>query len=191
MYTQKPFFSPIADQKNAPKAFTLIELLVVIAIIGLLSSVVLASLSGARESARDTRRKADLSQLRTAFNLYYNKFGTYIGEGSGCGIDGNGNGWLFSENDTYDYQRKISDCLEDGGYVSGSISDPSGQTSGGAPADVHTYMKYGCDKGVFLYANLESIPKSSDALPSEVCKSGGASGGIDHRYGMDYYLQVD
>jgi len=53
------------------KGFTLIELLVVIAIIGLLSSVVLASLNSARQKARDARRVADLKQIQTAMELYY------------------------------------------------------------------------------------------------------------------------
>src|SRR3989344_2432781 len=53
------------------RGFTLIELLVVIAIIGLLSSVVLASLNGARVKARDARRVADLKQLQVALELYY------------------------------------------------------------------------------------------------------------------------
>ena len=59
------------------QAFTLIELLVVIAIIGILSSVVLASLSGARSNARDTRRQSDLSTIRTGLELYINKHDVY------------------------------------------------------------------------------------------------------------------
>ena len=53
------------------KGFTLIELLVVIAIIGILSSVVLASLNTARVKARDARRMADLHSLELAIALYY------------------------------------------------------------------------------------------------------------------------
>lgn len=53
------------------RGFTLIELLVVIAIIGILSSIVLASLNSARLKSRDARRIADIKQLQLALQLYY------------------------------------------------------------------------------------------------------------------------
>ncbi len=52
------------------KGFTLIELLVVVSIIGLLASVVLVSLNGARTKARDAKRSADLNQFNKALELY-------------------------------------------------------------------------------------------------------------------------
>lgn len=57
--------------RTQQRGFTLIELLVVIAIIGMLSSVILSSLNGARKKARDARRLADLKQLEAALELYY------------------------------------------------------------------------------------------------------------------------
>lgn len=57
--------------KKAETGFTLIELLVVIAIIGILSSVVLASLNSARQKSRDARRLADLQQIKLAAELYF------------------------------------------------------------------------------------------------------------------------
>lgn len=64
-------------QKHRTKGFTLIELLVVIAIIGILSSVVLASLNSARTKARDARRVADLKQIQLALELYYDANSKY------------------------------------------------------------------------------------------------------------------
>lgn len=59
------------------RGFTLIELLVVIAIIGILSSVVLASLNGARKKGRDARRVSDLKQIQLALELYYDANSSY------------------------------------------------------------------------------------------------------------------
>src|SRR5690606_195015 len=53
------------------KGFTLLELLVVIAIIGLLSTVVLASLNSARAGARDAARLTHLRQVQTALEMRF------------------------------------------------------------------------------------------------------------------------
>ncbi len=57
------------------KGFTLIELLVVIAIIGILSSVVLASLSTARNKGKDAAIQSQLSAARSQAELYYSTTG--------------------------------------------------------------------------------------------------------------------
>ena len=66
--------------KKAKAGFTLIELLVVIAIIGILASVVLASLNSARLKSRDARRVADIKQIQLALELYFDE---NIGSGQG------------------------------------------------------------------------------------------------------------
>lgn len=70
--------------KNFKKGFTLIELLVVIAIIGLLASVVLASLQTARDKAADAKVKETLAQLRSQSELYYSN-----NSDSWAGLDSN------------------------------------------------------------------------------------------------------
>lgn len=69
------------------KGFTLIELLVVIAIIGLLSAVVLASLTSARSKGRDSQRVSELRQIKYALEIYYNanlKYPACLYVATGC-----------------------------------------------------------------------------------------------------------
>jgi prepilin-type N-terminal cleavage/methylation domain-containing protein len=77
------------------KGFTLIELLVVIAIIGILSSVVLASLNSARSKSRDAKRMSDVKQIQLALELYYDQNGSYP-TSPGCSGSSPNSSWCNS-----------------------------------------------------------------------------------------------
>ncbi len=59
------------------RGFTLIELLVVIAIIGILASVVLASLNSARDKGADAAVKANLGNIRAQAAIVYDTDNSY------------------------------------------------------------------------------------------------------------------
>jgi prepilin-type N-terminal cleavage/methylation domain-containing protein len=69
------------------EGFTLIELLVVIAIIGILATVILASLGSARTKSRDALRKEQVREISKALTVYYQNHGDFTTQsyGGSCG----------------------------------------------------------------------------------------------------------
>ena len=107
------------------KGFTLIELLVVIAIIGVLASIVLASLDSSRKKGRDAKRLSDVKQLQLALELYYDNNNAFpVGGGSNA---------VSATNDGY---CLTSAQLETPGYISKIPTDPISGTC-------YTYVPYG------------------------------------------------
>ncbi len=61
------------------RGFTLIELLVVIAIIGILASVVLASLNSARDKGTDAANQSSVNNMRAQAAIIFDNAGNYDG----------------------------------------------------------------------------------------------------------------
>jgi len=82
---------------NKKHGFTLIELLVVIAIFALIANVTMLSLNKAKKDARDAKRVDNISQIRSALQLYSTEKlaypagdGVALGSGSNLVLDSNG-----------------------------------------------------------------------------------------------------
>lgn len=106
--------------KRAQKGFTLIELLVVISIIGLLASIVVVSLSGARSGGRDAKRLADLRQVQNAMELCMNNLTC-----SQAAIYDYPSGAAAADTDTC---SEIGAILSAAGVITTMPSDPGGST---------------------------------------------------------------
>lgn len=166
--------------------FTLLELLVVIATVGVLATVLITSTNDARILAQDSVRKADVSSIAKALFSHNLKLDNWVETGSGCGNDGNGNGWFNYTG--VSYPKSIATCLLENGLIPAIIIDPSKNTVSD-PDNNNAYMKYTCTesgrKTTYVYAKLAATAQSSTATDNTCCPT------CDTSYGMNYYIKVD
>jgi len=146
--------------RKQKRGFTLIELLVVVAIVGLLSSVVLASLNTARMKARDAKRILEVRQIQIALARYYDTYGEYPGSGE-CGATTPNGGWSNSV-----------ECLSGGRWLRDSTTnlstfiasdpiDPINQNNWVRGAYYYYSRGYDGDKQWYmLIYSLENFPNS-------------------------------
>jgi len=137
------------------RGFTLIELLVVIAIIGMLTSVIIASLSSARVKSRDSRRIADLKQVQIALELYYDEMGEFPSPGAGN-----------ASNASIAFTN-MAETLKSAGYIPSIAVDPINDTN-------HKYLYVPLKsssatkcKSYHMGATLESISGDASYLNSD------------------------
>ncbi len=95
------------------RGFTLIELLVIISIIGFLAVLAIVSLKTTRAKARDARRMADIKQIQTALETYYDDFNAYPPGGAPDGGENDAyGGWDGSEHDGNGNSKYFIESLE-------------------------------------------------------------------------------
>lgn len=133
------------------KGFTLIELLVVISIIGILIGLSIFGLQGAREGARDSRRKADLELLRSGLESYKSDCDVYP-SGSGDAsviLNTDGSGALAGDGST-------PACASGNKYINQIPADPVPGT--------RSYYYSSSGTTYFVCAAMER-PSSSQTAP--------------------------
>lgn len=92
--------------KTNTRGFTLIELLVVIAIIGILASVVLASLNSARDKGQTASIKSSINNARAQAELYYDNNSRSYDPGTA----GATNGWVCSDTTIVNIQNSVNNA---------------------------------------------------------------------------------
>lgn len=149
--------------------FTLIELLVVIAIIGVLASIVLASLNNARRKSRDARRITDIKQIQLALELY---FDAQSPPSYPMALDP-----TLAANCDVDSANGL-EVLVTGGYIPQVSKDPQGgcyrYTSNSAGSRTTYHLGATLEEGTNPALNSDKDCDSTDNSP--VCSSGAIYG---------------
>jgi general secretion pathway protein G len=161
------YYKQLKRKLKRTQGFTLIELLVVIAIIGILSSVVLASLNGARESSRDARRQTDLNQIRTSLALYRDECGDFpaaataknvsasLGSGGDCTL-GEFMSQVPSDPSDGTYKYKANDPQQDSFCLAAQLegsSTPADDADDSGVCNFGSDISSGGEGGVYTITN--------------------------------------
>lgn len=146
-------------KKNS--GFTLVELLVVMGIIGVLASIILVALNSTRYKARDTKRKAEISQ-----------FGRFLA-GSSCYLPNAGGG-------EYDFMELVNELAvkypQYANYISMVPKDP---LKGNETQSFYKYTVTIDGEKCALFANLENADEPVTLTAISAPTAGGGVGVLE------------
>ncbi|OGG86098.1 hypothetical protein A2392_01395 [Candidatus Kaiserbacteria bacterium RIFOXYB1_FULL_46_14] len=163
------------------QGFTLIELLVVIAIIGILASVVMASLNSARVKSRDARRMADMGQIRNALEMYSLDNGHYPIMATG---------WTSFDSPAYSNNAITNPSAANlatalAPYLPAGMKDPIGGTSDAGYLYRSESTSSGASYCILIYRtpeNMKDFPSHMIPMGRCVAISNGQCSGINAIY---------
>ena len=131
---------PKTRSRVCPAGFTLVELLVVLGIIAVLISVLLPTLSRARESANRTQCLSNLRQIAVFMNMYANQFRQQVP----LGMNSSGAaGRDASEGNNYNLTRPCSGSSTVAGVTYGADADSARYVATAGTGAVQRYVGLG------------------------------------------------
>jgi type IV pilus assembly protein PilA len=143
---------------NNKKGFTLIELLVVIAIIGVLSTVILTSLSQSQAKAYDAKIKQQLNGFRTGAQMYFTNHTGYGPATNSCSQG------MFNDVDVQDGSPGVS-------IAAGNLPDfsqvtcDSTDTAYAVKATLYSRTDYWCVDNTGATRSVSGTPTSGTICP--------------------------
>src|SRR4030043_1654146 len=151
------------------RGFTLIELLVVIAIIGILTSIVLVSMGGARDKAKDAAIQTAMSELRAVAEMNYFDDLNYCNicaDGDTCASPAATNGALAPVASSTDCDRITDSVATNNGGTNPFCNLVANGTAYAAWALLNS-GNYWCVDSTGLSTNLTAVPvvDSTDCTP--------------------------
>ncbi len=167
------------------------EVMVVIAIIGILTSVILFSISDARASARDKQRLVDLKNLELALALYYEINNEYPPQGCGATGGWTGPGVIDAE---YQQPANLTDGCDE--YIEGLAPvyipalpiDPKFEDDASNPGWGYLYRTNGARSAYKVMAHLSVEKAQITSNDDEYARRSNACfnpSGADPLYGLD------
>lgn len=153
----------LAPSVIAKRGFTLIELLVVIAIIGILSSVVLASLNTARDKGTDAKIQSEIRSIQVNAEIFYDNNGNSYNN-TGTAISSCNSG-MFNNASNPNIQQIITDL----GSAHGSADPQCYITANGAAYAIRHQLK----ANSALYFCADSTGKVGTSTVTAIGTTGG------------------
>lgn len=151
--------------ERSERGFTLIELLVVISIIGILAAIATVSYTAAQKQARDTQRKSDLDQYRSALESFAN---------ANNGLYPYGGGLSMSDLCTSALGNYMSACPDDPLHSSDASRTYKYRNNGSGSAGDPTATKY----SIYVNGGLDVNTLGSPGGTTWVVCSNGNTGAV-------------